>query len=256
MGARTAIWAPTLALLWALPLDASGAAGKGVVVLDPGHGGHKSGARTREGALEKDIALQIALVAKAALEERGHRVVLTRDEDRHLGLGERAALARRHEAAVYVSVHANSAPVPERRGVETYILSPDASSSDGQVALHLEEDEEETTDETFGGDKVAGDLDFILADLERSAAHQESARLARLVQDGLGGVKGLQPSRGLRQAPFKVLKDARMAAVLVEVGYLSNPNQGAYLASSRGQKAAGEALAAGIARYLAGAKPR
>ncbi len=226
-----------------------------VVVIDAGHGGGASGTRTTQGVPEKTIVLGVARAAKRYLESKGVRVVMTRESDVSVDLGRRASLANRVGATAFVSIHANYAPVPDRRGCETYVLSAEASDDDASALLHLEEGGEEQgrflNEEAFGGgDTQGGDVDFILADLSRSVAHRESARLAKQIQDRLGRVRGLRPSRGLRQAPFKVLVKSRMAAALVELGYLSNARQGAYLASARGQAAAGRAVGAGIVEYV------
>ncbi|MCA9555564.1 MAG: N-acetylmuramoyl-L-alanine amidase [Myxococcales bacterium] len=216
------------------------------VVLDPGHGGDKTGTRNADGVFEKDITLRIARYAQAALTSKGVQVVLTRSGDEPMTLAARTAVAKARRAAVFVSIHNNSAPVPERRGVETYILSAHASDEVAEALLHAEESDEPTPVAAESG----SDLDFILDDLSRTAAHEDSARLARHIQDHLGKVSAAGPSRGLRQAPFQLLKEAEMAAVLVEVGYLSHPVQGRALAGARGQKAAGDALARGILSYL------
>lgn len=223
------------------------------VVIDPGHGGPKSGARTTSGSLEKTIVLKIARAAQQRLQKKGISVLLTRAGDRNLTLDARVGLANRSGAEAFVSIHANHAPVPERRGSETYILSAQASDTFTLALLkHEGEDEEEPLPKARAKPKdgQSPELDFILGDLERTAAHQDSALLARRIQDRLSKIRGLRPSRGLRQGPFRVLKGAKMAAVLVEVGYLSNPRQGAYLSSRAGQRAAGNAIARGVLRYL------
>lgn len=223
-------------------------AARPVVVLDPGHGGLKTGAKSESGILEKDVCLGIARSTAAVLRRAGVRVHLTRQTDVDLPLHARVAVANERRAAAYVSIHNNWAPVPERRGVEVYVLSAHASDAIASALLHAEE-EGVGDEEVFGGG-AASDIDFILNDLDRSAAHRWSARLARRVQDALARVKGLGPSRGLRQAPFQVLQGARMPAVLVEVGYLSHARQARFLGSRRGQRAAGRALARGILRFL------
>lgn len=223
-----------------------------VVVIDAGHGGAKSGTKTLAGVSEASITLEIARVAQEVLEKNGVRVVMTRAQDVELPLESRVSIANEARAAVFVSVHNNHAPVPERRGVETYILSP-TSSDEATAALMAVENEgpapAPSSQDGFGG-SGADPLAAILDDLSRTAAHQDSAQLARAVQDALGKVRSLGPSRGLRQAPFHVLRGARMPAVLVEIGYLSNPDQGEVLSTSRGQRAAGEALAKGVLRFL------
>lgn len=226
------------------------------VVLDPGHGGARSGTKTASQVPEKRVVLKIAQTAKRILERRGVRVLMTRAGDRHVDLAARTQVANRSGADVLVSIHANHAPVPERRGAETYILSAQASDK-VTLALLAHEDEgagaaapAKAAKQVKVVDQQSPELAFILGDLERTAAHQDSALLARKIQDRLSGVRGLRPSRGLRQGPFKVLKGATMAAVLVEVGYLSNPSQAAYLSGKRGQQAAGRALAKGVLDYL------
>lgn len=228
-----------------------------VVVIDPGHGGRATGTKTPAGVYEKSIALGVARHAKQYLVSKGIRVVMTRQGDRHVDLGRRASLANQVGAKAFVSIHANYAPVPERRGAETYVLSAEASDDAAAALLHLEEGGEDdgrfVNVDAFGGgtgERDKGDVDFILADLARSVSHRESARLAKRVQDQMGHVPGLRPSRGLRQAPFKVLRRSRMAAVLVEIGYLSNKRQGTYLATGKGQASTGRAVGRGIELYL------
>lgn len=241
----------SLSLVAALLTWAPGAAAAPVVVLDPGHGGSQQGTKNADAVFEKQIVLQMARHAQKVLEAKGVQVILTRDGDRKLSLDSRVALANARGALVFVSIHNNWAPVPERRGVETYILSALASDEVAESLLNAEEAEEEALVPAAG---ASSDLDFILGDLDRSAAHEGSARLAKQIQDRLGAVAGLGPSRGLRQAPFRVLKGAEMAAALIEVGYLSHATQGKYLASSGGQKAAGRAIARGILAYLKSAE--
>ena len=234
-----AAWVLTFPVhLWAKPS----------VVLDPGHGGDKSGTKSTAGLLEKDVCLAIAMQAASVLRKSGVRVYLTRQTDVDLPLPARVAVANTRGAAVYVSIHNNWAPVSDRRGVEVYVLSASASDEVASALLHAEE-QGVGDEDTFGGG-AATDLDYILGDLDRTTAHRRSALLARRVQDALAQVKGLGPSRGLRQAPFLVLQGAHMPAVLVEVGYLSHAGQARYLGSRRGQRSAGRALAQGIITFL------
>ena len=236
-----------VALLVVVASAASGgAATRPLVVLDPGHGGSESGTRSRKGLLEKHVVLSIAHFTAAELRDRGYRVSLTRETDVDMSHGARVNIANRRSASVFVSIHANWAPVPQRRGIESYILS--AEASDKRTAALLRQEEGVSTAE--GLDSSDGDLSAILGDLAQTHAHADAARLARRIQDSLGGLGGLKPSRGLRQAPFAVLKGARMPAVLVELGYLSNPEQARYLATPQGQREAAARLAKGIASFL------
>ncbi len=233
-----------------------------LVVLDPGHGGEKTGARTPAGVAEKTVTLAVALHAEAALTAAGVKVVLTRTEDVDVPLADRVAQANAAGAVVFVSVHANWSPVASRVGAETYILSPDATDGDAAAVVHFENDEEGaahpgTPGTGFGGTTPppgASDLDLILGDLARMEAHKDSAALAKLLQNKIAAVPGLGPNRGLRQAPFLVLRGAKMPAALVELGYLSSPRQGGTLASASAQKAAGEAIAAAVKAFLARAR--
>jgi N-acetylmuramoyl-L-alanine amidase len=216
-----------------------------VVVLDPGHGGAEEGARSKDGVLEKDVALAIARAAERELEKRGVGVVLTRTDDRHVPLLSRAAVANRANAEAFVSIHANWAPVDDRRGAETYILAVHASDAIAAEAL-----EREAASELPVEVEAKSDVDLILEDLGRTYDHESSAKLAKAIQDRIAKVAGLLPSRGLRQAPFEVLEKTRAAAVLVEVGYLSHGKQGVFLGTPAGQRAAGEAIARGILSFL------
>lgn len=226
-----------------------------LVVLDPGHGGEKAGARTPAGVDEKVVTLAVTKQAEAILAASGIRVLLTRTEDVDVPLADRVAQANAAGADVFVSVHANWSPVASRVGAETYILSPDASDGDAAAVMHFENDEEggAVPSAAAGADK-SSDLDLILGDLARMEAHKDSAALAKLLQNKVSAVAGLGPNRGLRQAPFLVLRGARMPAALVELGYLSSPRQGAVLASASAQKGAGEAIAAAVKAFLARAR--
>lgn len=257
MNARFARQLALLAVASIAAPDAA-AAKPALVILDPGHGGEKTGAKNAAGTAEKTIVLSVARHAEAALIKAGVAVELTRDGDRDVDLRDRVAMANGLAARVFVSIHANSSPVSARHGVETYILSPEASDEEAAAVVHLENEEGESVEGGFGGaaPKGEGDLGFILGDLARASAHQDSAALAKQIQDRLGSVKSLAPSRGLRQAPFLVLRGAQMPAVLVELGYLSNPRQGSALALSSVQKAAGEAIARGVLAFLGQQKAR
>lgn len=219
-----------------------------VVVLDPGHGGPHPGTTSRKGDEEKVLALAIARVARTLLQRAGIDVRLTRGDDRHVPLNARPAVADAVGAELFVSIHLNHAPDPERRGWESYVLSAEASDALTRRVLALEEGDAAAARRAGGPEST--DLAFILGDLSRGVAHERSARLARSIQDAVRGFEGLAPSRGLRQAPFTVLIGARVPAVLVEVGYLSNDVQARFLASARGQQEAGRALARGILAYL------
>lgn len=216
-----------------------------LVVIDPGHGGDKDGAIGPNRMKEKDAALAIARELRAELESRGHRAILTRDDDRSLGLRERIRLANELRAELFISVHLNSLPLGADRervsGVETYFLSAEASDSRAAALAR-----EENSDDEEGSAEVAGGaLDAILADLARTEAHAASSRLAFWLHTRLlHGVPA--KDRGVRQAPFTVLHGAEMPAVLVEVGYISHPEEARRLADPDEQRRIASALADGV----------
>ena len=217
-----------------------------LVVLDPGHGGPHPGTKSADGLEEKDLVLTIAMMVKAQLTRNGVRVRLTRTDDRHVPLAARPAMAHKLSADAFVSIHINYAPDVDRRGWETYVLSAEASDALTQKLLTREEGDEQMTNAPV----AASDLSFILGDLSRGRAHEQSARLAKSIQDAVEGVPGLSPSRGLRQAPFMVLTGAKIPAVLVEMGYLSNPTQAKFLSSPKGQKEAARSITRGLINFL------
>jgi N-acetylmuramoyl-L-alanine amidase len=216
-----------------------------VVVLDPGHGGEKEGALSVDGRREKDITLQIARLLRKRLEKQGARVVLTRYGDDSVDLPRRAAIANAEEADLFVSIHLNSAPGgpgSPARGIETYFLSADATDAAASAVAARE-----NADRVRGGgatDAIGG----ILEDLEDQANLAESSRLAQSIHGAL--VRGTRsPDRGVKQAPFHVLAGARMAAVLLELGFVSHPVEGKDLARPARQEAIANAIAAGIAAW-------
>lgn len=190
-----------------------------VIVIDPGHGGKDEGAANRKmGLVEKDLVLELSLRLKAKLEAAGQGTVLiTRDKDEFVPLEDRSAFANRHQADLFLSVHANNSDYREVKGFETYFLSADASDEKAQ-ALATAENESHVATETESG---ADPLKFILADMAQNQFQQQSFELARRIQESVHNKMGTR-NRGVRQAPFNVLRGAQMPGILVEVGFLSN----------------------------------
>src|SRR5438309_8227506 len=192
------------------------ARGRPIVVLDAGHGGRDPGATSVSGDLhEKDLTLVLAQAVRDELVKRGRvRVAMTRDDDRYLTLDDRAAVARRLNAAMFVSIHIDSAANPLARGASVYSLSDVAS--DGEAA-RLASRENDDSDGARGRDGA----ETILADLAmRSQMSASSDLAARFVNKAAGRVE-LRPNPH-RFAAFHVLRRADAPAVLFEAGYLSN----------------------------------
>ncbi len=220
------------------------------IVVDPGHGGvdpGNPGLHFPRGLTEKDITLGIGRLLRAELLRRGLTVVLTRSTDTLIDLADRPLFCRA-ECDLFVSIHVNAMPAGRRQsrvnGVETYFVS-DAKTEDQKRVAQMENDAlrfENTA-------TVQGPLAFILHDLQLNEYLRESARLADLVQ---GRVAGIHPgeNRGVQQGPFLVLAAARRPAILVEAGFATNPDDGAFLASAQGQHKIATAIAEGIVAYL------
>jgi len=192
------------------------ARGRPIVVIDAGHGGRDPGATSVSGQVhEKDLTLVLAQALRDELVKRGRvRVAMTRDDDRYLTLDDRAAVARRLNAAMFVSIHIDSAANPLARGASVYSLSDVASDAE---AAQLAARENAGEDHGAGG----GAVDSMLADLAMRSQMSASADLAsRLVNKAAGRVE-LRPNPH-RFAAFYVLRRADAPAVLFEAGYLSN----------------------------------
>lgn len=199
------------------------ARGRPIVVIDAGHGGRDPGARSVSGDLaEKDLTLALSKELRDKLVERGRvRVALTRDGDQYLTLDDRAAIARRLDAAMFVSMHVDSAPNPLARGASVYSLSDVASDAE---AAHL------AAEQNAGASAGAGNgsVDSMLSELAMRSQMSSSADLAtRLIKRSAGRFE-LRPEPH-RFAAFHVLRRAEAPAVLFEAGYLSNVDDEALL---------------------------
>jgi len=192
------------------------AKGRPIVVIDAGHGGRDPGAISVSGQVrEKELTLVLAQALRDELVKRGRvRVAMTRDNDSYLTLEDRAAVARRLSAAMFVSVHIDSAANPLARGASVYSLSDVASDAE---AAGLAERENAGDGQGARG----GTVEMMLADLSMRSHMSASADLAsRLVHKAAGRVE-LRPNPH-RFASFHVLRRAEAPAVLFEAGYLSN----------------------------------
>ena len=192
------------------------ARGRPIVVIDAGHGGRDPGAISVSGQVrEKDLTLALAQALRDELVKRGRvRVAMTRDDDRYLGLEDRAAVPRRLNAAMFVSIHIDSANNPLARGASVYSLSDVASDAE---AATLAARENAAPEHSSG----AGLVDTMLADLVMRAQMTASADLASRMVDKAAGQVELRPNPH-RFAAFHVLRRADAPAVLFEAGYLSN----------------------------------
>ncbi len=222
------------------------APGVRTIVIDPGHGGSETGAISANGVPEKELTLQLARELEAKLAQRlAVRVVLTRYEDASLNLDTRTAIANQNQADLFISIHLNSSLGSGAYGTETYFLSPQATDSRAARAAAAE------NAPAASGDAAAQqDLELILWDLAQAHHMAESQRFANMIQGELNQALQLK-DRGVKQAPFRVLMGATMPAVLVELGFLSNPEEEKKLKDSAYRDQLVDSLARAVARYKA-----
>ncbi|MBI4917128.1 MAG: N-acetylmuramoyl-L-alanine amidase [Acidobacteria bacterium] len=209
-----------------------------LVVLDPGHGGEDQGAKGPAGELEKDITLALARLVAGRLQAAGVTARLTRDGDESVPLADRTALANRLRADAFVSIHANASPARGAKGAETYFMNVDAS--DPQAAQSAARENASAPADT---------VQLILWDLAHVANITASSRLARGLQERLDALQGIR-DRGVKQAPFVVLTGATAPAALVEVGFLSNPDEAGRLTGRGSQDELAAALSEAIVGFL------
>ncbi len=225
------------------------APGVHTIVIDPGHGGRETGAIGRNGTEEKDLTLLLAEALKRQLEAHlPVRCVLTRTSDTEVPLDARSALANQYKADLFISIHLNSSHGTEAHGAETYFLSLKASDQRAAAAA-AEENRSDGGNGKGNGDPLH-DLQLMLWDLAQSKHLAESQRLATLIQEELNQTLGLR-DRGVKQAPFRVLMGAAMPAVLIEFGFLSNPQEEAKLNEPAYRARLVSAVVRAVSRYNA-----
>lgn len=224
-----------------------------VVALDAGHGGDQEGAPGICGIAEKDVTLAISKRVASLLSQSGEALpYLIRPTDQTLSLQHRSARANAQRATLFVSVHANASENPKVHGVETFFLSH--RSDTGRLA-RLARRENDGID--LAPPPPPDPLQHILQGLSLDAAHTESQMLALRMQQTLQRRLHTR-GRGVLQAPFMVLVGAQMAAVLVEVGFITHPKECVLLSTPAYQSQVAQALTEGIlahVRRLASAEP-
>lgn len=204
------------------------------IVLDPGHGGHDPGARGPTGLREKDVTLDIARkVAEILFENTSDRIILTRSEDVFVRLQDRANIANENNADMFVSIHVNASPSRTATGVETFYQSISLVESSRIL-------------EKTGGSSY--DPSMTIESLLRSKMQKGSVDLAISIQDELVRELGVE-NRGVKEAMFVVLKNSDVPAVLVEVGFISNPSEERKLRTQEYRDKIARAIASGIMKF-------
>ena len=218
-----------------------------LIVIDPGHGGHDPGAIGPSGVAEKDVVLDVSRrLARMVEEGLGIKVVMTRNADVFIPLRDRTNFANKQRADLFISVHANAHPRSWSEGVETYFLSSEATDKEARQVAAVENGVVQLESPTQR--QKTDVLKSILWDLAQSEFQQESSFMAETVQDLMTRSLGLV-NRGVKQAGFYVLGGAAMPAILIEVGFLTNPREEKQLASPAHRDAVAGAIYAGLAEY-------
>ncbi|OGL49249.1 MAG: hypothetical protein A3C43_10345 [Candidatus Schekmanbacteria bacterium RIFCSPHIGHO2_02_FULL_38_11] len=214
------------------------------IVIDAGHGGKDTGAIGRNGLAEKDVVLDVAKRLKKTIEENFHwEVIMTRNSDVFIPLEERTAIANVKKADLFISIHANASRRREAKGIETYFLNLSSSADAMEVAAR----------ENAISMKNMSDLQRILNDLLLNTKINESSKLAGIVQKNLvetvnenfSDTKDL----GVKQAPFYVLIGAKMPSILVEISFISNPEEETLLGSEKYRTKISEGIFTGVKSY-------
>lgn len=217
-----------------------------VIVLDPGHGGRDPGAIGGSGTLEKNVTLAVCQEVRRYLNARlPHRVVLTREGDESLALPDRVQVGHELQADLFLSIHADAAPNRTARGLSAYTLAENASDD---FAESLAE-RENSVDEVYGIDLRNTDsrTAAILMDLARRIAREDSRRAQRLIIEGAAqDLTLLENPR--RSANFAVLRSGEVPSVLLETGFLSNPEDERLLADPSSRRRIARALGREIAQ--------
>lgn len=224
-----------------------------VVVIDPGHGGRDPGTRGRGGTQEKDVVLEIGQeLARSLRDVENIEVHLTRDSDVLVPIwqrGERATNWKRNRHGVFISIHANALPTSRAtRGFETYFLSEARTEHERRVAAleNAAMEYEEESDQHRSGDP---DLSFILTELRNLDHAHWSSLLAEIVQEELQEIHP-GPNRGVKQAPFAVITNSLMPAILVEVGFLSHGEEERLLTQQGFQRDVARAVSRAVQEFF------
>jgi N-acetylmuramoyl-L-alanine amidase len=219
----------------------------GKIVVDAGHGGHDTGTIGPNGLREKDLVLDVALrLGKLLQSKLGADIVYTRDDDTFIPLETRTAIANQNQADLFISIHANSSPDPEARGIETYYLNFTSSPDALEVAAR----------ENAVSEKSIHELQDLVKKIALKEKIEESREFAADVDKSLHlGLMARSPGlkdRGVKKAPFIVLIGANMPSILAEISFVSNPTDERKLKTPEYRQKIAESLYRGVAKYVSG----
>jgi N-acetylmuramoyl-L-alanine amidase len=215
------------------------------IVIDPGHGGKAPGGLGPHGEKEKEITLEVGKILAKRLSDEGMEVLLTRDNDAYIPLEERTSFANKHNADLFISIHVNATDARYRDGVETYFLNLTTDASSNKVA----EQENAMSSSSMQG------IQLIIKDLMLNAKINESSRFATFTQNAV--ISSLRKTGytgknlGVKQAPFYVLMGAKMPAILIEMGFITNASDCLLLHNNAHLEAIVEGIMGGIRTFAA-----
>jgi N-acetylmuramoyl-L-alanine amidase len=219
------------------------------IVLDAGHGGHDSGAIGPGGLMEKELVLEVTRRVARLLEDRLNvKVLLSRDGDHFVTLKDRTSFANRERADLFVSIHANAHRVVASEGVEVYFLSSEATDNAARQVASAENSVVQLEKPASGRAGRSEIVRTMLWDLAQAEFQTESSRLAETVLDSMSQALRI-PNRGVKQAGFYVLGGAAMPAILVEIGFVTNPKEERRLKESKYRDEIARAIFSGLADY-------
>lgn len=218
------------------------------IVVDPGHGGKDPGAIGPAGLMEKDVVLDVALKVKELLKsDPQYEIILTRDKDIFIPLNERTEIANRVGADLFISIHTNASPNSYAHGIETYLLN----WTDDEEAIRVAARENAISVKRMK--QLKGELGFMLASLEREAKRDDSVKLAGYIHNAMTDSLKTAFSRndnGLKQALFYVLVGAKMPSCLLEISYISNPEEEKLLSDDSYRMRIARSIVDGIKNYF------
>jgi len=208
------------------------------IVIDPGHGGKDPGA-VSQARQEKQIVLSLSKTLRDILIKKGYHAQLTRETDVYIPIRKRTQFATDQKADLFISIHANASLSAKASGIETYYLALASDESARITAMR----------ENVGAKYNMKELDALVGRIPKERKSTESRRLAELIQAQLTSGKQVR-DRGVKHAPFVVLIGTKVPAVLVEVGFISNPTEGKKLTTKAYQHQLATAIAKGIEQYI------
>ena len=230
------------------------------VVIDAGHGGKDPGAVSANKKIyEKDITLKVALMVGESI-AKSHpevKVLYTRKTDKFVGLNDRARMANKANADLFISIHVNAAENRSAKGAETFTLGVEADRTKRNLDIAKRENGvillEEDHEKTYANFNPNSPESYIIFEYMQSEFVKESIHLAQYVQENFARDANRQ-DRGVRQAGFLVLNATSMPSILVELGYISNAEEAKYLASSTAQKRLSQCITKAFDQYYADLK--